>query len=78
MYFFVRAAHFAIYTFGIPLVPTVLFLAQMTVALTLLRVIVDAVVDIPATRKLMPEKADAFFRSCLRCRQEGALNRCSL
>lgn len=43
MYFFVRAAHFAIYTLGVPFFRTVLFLAgflaQMTVALTLLRVI---------------------------------------
>lgn len=40
MYFFVRAAHFAVYSLGIPFLRTVLFLAgfvaQMTLALTLL------------------------------------------
>ncbi len=43
MYFFVRAAHFVIYSSGVPFFRTVLFLAgfvaQMTVALTLFRVI---------------------------------------
>lgn len=43
VYFLVRAAHFVVYTLGVPFFRTVLFLtgfaAQMTVALTLLKVI---------------------------------------
>ena len=43
MYFFVRAAHFVVYALGVPFVRTVLFLAgffaQMTIALTLLKII---------------------------------------
>ncbi len=43
MYFFVRAAHFVVYSLGVPFFRTVLFLAgflaQMIVALTLLRLI---------------------------------------
>ena len=43
MYFFVRAAHFVVYSLGIPFFRTVLFLAgfvaQMTIALTLLKIL---------------------------------------
>lgn len=44
LYFFARAAHFIVYSMGVPFIRTVLFLAgvvaQMTIALTLLREIV--------------------------------------
>ena len=45
LYFFARAAHYVIYTLGIPFVRTVMFIAgfvaQMTIALTLLRAAVS-------------------------------------